>query len=156
MSTSSASPGLTLIATRLLLGSGAWVDEAVDIACELLAQDQETPATVAVASLSPGTALSDAEPLLRAMLEEQGIPAPPAQPTEAERFEYVSRAFGLGVLPFSEYYGPFYANLPDWHRQSPLQQRVVRLFDDWENGSTPMKRETIVERIREVVAADTG
>jgi hypothetical protein len=151
---SSPSPGLSLIATRLLLGTGAWVDEAVDVACELLAQDQETPATVAVAALSPGTALRDAEPLLRAMLVEQGVPAPPVQPTEAERFEYVSMAFGLGVLPFHEYYGELYGNIPEWSRQSPLQQRVVRLLDDWETETTPSKCDAIVERVRQVVAAN--
>ena len=156
MSKSSPDPGLCLIATRLLLGTGAWADEAVDVACTLLTQGRETPATVAVAALPPGTALRDAEPLLRAMLEEQDVPAPPTQPTDAERYEYVSRAFGLGVIPFSDYYAEFYPNLPEWSRQSPLQQRVVRLLDDWETETTPSKRDAIVERVREAVAADEG
>lgn len=132
------------------------MDDAVDVACELLTQGRDTPATVAVAGLPRGSSLSDAEPLLRAMLDEQGVPAPPAEPTEGECFDYVSRAFGLGVLPFSEFYGRFYASVPEWTKQSPLQQRVVRLLDDWETETTPSKRHAIVARIRQAVAADHG
>lgn len=155
MDTLRPSPGLSLIATRLLLGSGAWVDDAVDVACELLTQGLDTPATVAVAGLPRGTSLSDAELLLRAMLDEQGVPAPPAEPTEGELFDYVRRAFALGVLPFSEFYGRFYANVPEWTKQSPFQQRVIRLFDDWETETTPSKRDAIVDCIRQAVASDT-
>lgn len=149
-------PGLCLIATRLLLGSGAWVDEAVRVASALVAQGCDGPATVEVAALTPGTSLSEAAPLLRALLEEQGVPAPPEQPTESERYEYVSKAFGLGVLGFREYVEEFYANLPEWGRQSPLQQRVVLLLDDWDTETSPDERAAVAERVRAVVAAEQG
>lgn len=51
------------------------MDQAIRVACDLLAQDLDTPATVDVAALRYGRALRDAGPAIRDMLREQGFPA---------------------------------------------------------------------------------
>jgi hypothetical protein len=71
MGDASASPHtrLRLLAARFVLpGPGPRVDDAIDLASSLLVGELDTPATVGVAALSDGTALRDAEPLIRDML----------------------------------------------------------------------------------------
>lgn len=67
---------LALLAARFVLpGLGADVDQAIGVACDLLVAGLDTPATVAVAGLSYGTPLRDAEPVIREMRDEQGFPS---------------------------------------------------------------------------------
>lgn len=69
--------GLASLAARFVLpGLGPDVDQAITLACELLACGLDTPATADVAAMRYGTPLRDAGPLLREMLDEQGCPAP--------------------------------------------------------------------------------
>ena len=150
----SPTDGLSLVATRLVLGTGGWVGEAVDVACGLLVEGRDGPATVEVAGLHPGTPLSDAAPLLRAMLEEQGLPAPPVNPTDDEQYAYVEQAFGLGIVPLSEFYGRFLATVPAWEQQTPMQRSVLHLMDELDAEAEPERRSAIVERIRLAVAND--
>lgn len=142
---------LHYIATRLLWESGGWVAEAIETACALVLAGRETPATLEVCSLPARATLSDAEPLLRAMLAQQGVPAAPDRPTDDERFAYLARAFGMGVLALSDFYGEFYARLPAWDEQSPMQREVVVLLDDWEHEQDEQRKETLVAEMRAAV-----
>lgn len=67
---------LALLAARFVLpGLGPDVDQAIRVACDLLVEGLDTPATVEVAGLSYGTPLRDAGPVIREMLDEQGFPS---------------------------------------------------------------------------------
>jgi hypothetical protein len=52
------------------------VNEAIRLACDLLVQDMDTPATISVAALPFGTPFRDCQPLIRAMLLEQACRRP--------------------------------------------------------------------------------
>lgn len=148
--------GLLLVVARLLQGQGAWVGEAVRTACGLLVAGRDTPATVEVAALPSGTPLRDAEPLIRSMLEEQGVEAPPSDADVDSQFPFVQGAFARRLLPFADYYSVFYAVVPEWDKQNALQRRVIRLFDDWETETDPAEQDRIVERIRSAIVAEVG
>jgi hypothetical protein len=145
--------GLELIVGHLLLGRGAWVDDAVNTACALIVAGHDTPATIQVAALPFGTALSEAEGLIREMLREQGVSEPPEQPTDAERFAYVTESFGHGLLPFSTFYDQFYWNMPEWGKETPTQRRLMCLVEEWERETDPRLQDVIVQRIRDVIAS---
>lgn len=142
---------LHLIATRLLWVSVGWVDDAIQTACALVVAGRDTPATLAVCALSPGAAISEAEPLLRDMLGEQGVPVPPESATDSERFAYLLRGFGLGVVAFSDFYGHYYGQLPAWDEQSSMQRRVTTLLDDWEHEQDEARRDALVTDMRATV-----
>jgi hypothetical protein len=80
---------LALLAARFgLSGVGPDVNRAIRVACDLLARELDTPATVGVAALAYGTPLRHAGPVIRDMLREQGFPRPglrPATPGSSSR-----------------------------------------------------------------------
>ena len=91
--------GLVVLAVRLVLPGigGPDVNQAIALACDLLAQDLGTPATTAVAGLPWGATLGDSGPVIRDMVREQGfaVPGPGAGP--AEEFAFVLRAVADGA-----------------------------------------------------------
>jgi hypothetical protein len=125
------------------------VDAAVVLACDLLLAGAETPATLEVACLSPGTPLSDArEPLLR-MLDEQGMALPPPE----RAMDFVEDAFVAGAVSVPEYGMYFHAALPDADERTPLQHDVMVALMHLDRETDIARRDELGERVRAVVAA---
>lgn len=91
---------------------GPVVNQAISLACDLLARDLDTPATAAVAGLPWGATLGDAGPVIRDMLGEQGFPVPGPDGGPAEEFAFVLRAVAAGWLPVSNLYAYFMRRVP--------------------------------------------
>ena len=73
-------------------------------------------ATVEVAALSRDSLGSDAEPLVRAMLSEQGIDVPVIEDEDSE-YRVLLLGFGYWDLPIHYFEGPFYVRIPAWDDQ---------------------------------------
>ncbi len=157
MGDASASPRtrLCLLAARFVLpGPGPRVDDAIRLACSLLVGELDTPATVGVATLSDGTALRDAQPLIRDMLREQGIPVTDPGAGDAEKFAVVLRAFGTGGLGVGEFSAALYASIPAWDEQDDIQRSMVVLLSEWDAETTPERKGEVASAMR--TAALTG
>jgi hypothetical protein len=142
---------LALLAARFALpGLGPDVDQAIRLACELLVRGLDTPATADVAALRYGTPLRDAAPLLRQMLQEQGLPAPSPDASPAGKFHAVLRALATGSLAVDEFYISLIDYLPAWDKQDELDRRLMALLDDWERQTTPEGRSAAAETLRAV------
>ena len=129
---------LAVLAARFVLpGHGPDVDQAIRLACELMACELDTPATVDVAALRYGTPLRDACPLLREMLQEQGFPAPGPDASQTGEFRAVLRALAAGSLAVGEFYIILIDHQPTWDGQDELDRRLMALLDDWELQTTP-------------------
>jgi hypothetical protein len=140
---------LALLAARFVLpGLGPDVDRAIRVACDLLARDLDTPATVGVAALAYGTALRDAGPVIRGMLREQGFPAPGPEASEAEVFTTVLRAVAAGGMQTGEFFTFFMQVVPAWEQQDELQRSLVVLLNDWIEETTPEGRSATAAAVR--------
>jgi hypothetical protein len=103
---------LALLAARFVLpGRGPDVDQAITLACELLACGLDTPAA-AGAAMTYDTALRDAGPLFRELLEEQGFPAPGPGEGQDREFLAVLCALAMGGLAVGEFCLIFLDHLP--------------------------------------------
>jgi hypothetical protein len=140
---------LAVLAARFVLsGLGPDVNRAITVACELLAQDLDTPATVAVAALAYGTAMRDGGPLIFDMLREQGFPAAAPDASEAEELTTVLRAVAAGGLETSELYAFFMRRVPAREQQDELQRRLVVLLNDWVEAATPAGQSVAAAAVR--------
>jgi hypothetical protein len=140
---------LALLAALFVLpGRGPDVDQAIKLACELLACELDTPATAGVAAMRYGTALRDAGPLLREMLDEQGFPAPAPGDGQDREFRAVLRALAMGSLAVGEFCLIMFDHLPAWDEQDELDRRLMALLDDWEQQATPEARSAAAEALR--------
>jgi hypothetical protein len=142
---------LALIAARLALPGPCRpdVDRAIDLACRLLAGNLETPATVEVACLRYGTPLRDAEPVLRQMLREHGVPVTEPGASDAESFRAALQAFGAGAIGLGEFSAVFYQMLPSWNEQDAIQRSLNLLLHELDQATTSEDQGEIVQRIRE-------
>jgi hypothetical protein len=128
-------------------------DDAIALACDLLVEDLDTPATVGVAALSYGTPFSESEPLIRAMLAEHEVPAPGPGATERERFGVVLRAFSGGGLGLNAFLTALYRGVPEWHEQSEVQRSLIRLAIHLDLEISPERKARIVTAMREAAGA---
>jgi hypothetical protein len=143
--------GLALLAARFVLpGLGPDVDQAIRLACDLLARELDTPATADIAALRYGTPLRDAAPLLRQMLQEQGFPAPGPDASQAAEFRAVLRALAAGSLAVGEFHAILIDHVPAWDKQDQLDRRLMALVNDWELQTTPEGRSAAAEALRAV------
>ena len=140
-----------MLAARFVLpGVGPDVDQAIRLACELLVGQLDTPATANVAALRYGTPLRDAGPLLREMLQEQGVPAPHPDASETEEFRAVLRALAAGSLAVGDFYIVLLDHLPAWDKQDDLDRRLMALLEEWERQATREGRSAAAEALRAV------
>jgi hypothetical protein len=140
---------LALLAARFVLsGLGPDVDQAIKLACELLACGLDTPATVDVAAMRYGTPLRDVGSLLREMLDEQGFPAPGPDAGQDREFRAVLRALAMGSLAVGEFCLILLDHLPARDEQDELDRRLMTLLDDWERQATPEARSAAAEALR--------
>jgi hypothetical protein len=140
---------LALLAARFVLpGLGPDVDQAIKLAREVLACGLDTPATVGVAAMRYGTALRDAGPLLREMLEEQGFPAPAPGEGQDREFRAVLRALAMGGLTVGEFCLIFLDHLPAWDEQDELDRRLMALVGDWEQQAGAEAGSAAAEALR--------
>jgi hypothetical protein len=124
---------LALLAARFVLpGLGPDVDQAIRVACDLLAQNLDTPATVDVAALSYGTPLRDAGPAIREMLREQDFPAA----GDAAQFTTVLRAVAAGGMQAGEFFTIFIG--------------LMVLLNNWADETTPEGRAAAAAALRTV------
>jgi hypothetical protein len=126
------------------------VDRAIDLACRLLAGNLETPATIEVACLRYGTPLRDAEPVLRQMLREHGIPVIEPEASEADKFRAALQAFGAGAIGLGEFSAIFYRRLPPWDEQDAAQRSLNLLLHELDQATTAEDQGEIVQRLREM------
>lgn len=117
-----------------------------------MASGSATEAIVEVAALNRATPLSDAEPLVRAMLIEQGIDIPLADDEESD-YQVLLLAFGHWNLSIHFFEGPFYVRIPAWEDQSPLDRTLVTLMDQRDQLTTPTERDAVEQEMRAVVRA---
>jgi hypothetical protein len=128
------------------------VNEAIRLACDLLVQDMDTPATINVAALPFGTPFRDCQPLIRAMLLDQGVPTPDQDASDDQRFGFMLKWFAAGHLTLKEIWSAMYWRLPDWKDQTAFQRALVRLDNELENQDSPAGRVYIVNAMRAVAA----
>jgi hypothetical protein len=138
------------VALRLGGVRDTWVKDAVEIASALVAAGDAGTATLAVACLAPGVIQSDAEPLIRDMLDEQSVPFPEGE-AEDERLTRLLAAFAHGVVHVGEFLGEFYSQLPDWDSQDALQRDLVVALDRWETESDMAERQRLAEDMRQII-----
>jgi hypothetical protein len=142
---------LALLAARFVLpGLGPDVDRAISVACDLVASELDTPATVGVAALSYGTPLRDAGPVIRDMLGEQGFPAAEPGASDAEEFTTLLRAVAAGGMQVGEFFSVFMERVPAWEQQDELQRFLVVLLNDWVDQTTPEGRAAVAAALRTV------
>jgi hypothetical protein len=138
------------VAVSFILPTGLRVDDAVAVAEDLVASGFTGEATVEVAALSRNSLVSDAEPLVRAMLSEHRIDVPIAEDEDSE-YEVLLSAFGYWDLPIHFFEGPFYVRIPAWEDQGPLDRALVTLLDQRDHLTTPAGRDAIEREMRSVV-----
>ncbi len=138
------------VALRLGGVRETWVHDAVGIASTLVAEGDQGPATLAVACLAPGVIQSEAEPLIREMLVEQGVPLP-GEDADHERLRRLLNAFAHGVVSVGEFLGEFYSQLPAWDRQDELQRDLVLALDRWESDTDPGQRRSVEASMRSAI-----
>jgi hypothetical protein len=145
---------LALLAARFVLpGLGPDVDRAIRVACDLLAQNLDTPATADLAALSYGTPLRDAGPVIREMLREQGFPAAGPDASDAAQFTTVLRAVAAGGMQAGEFFSVFIRLVPAWEEQDELQRRLVVLLNNWADETTPEGRAAVATALRSAARA---
>lgn len=127
-----------------------WVRNAVEIASILVGEGDDRPATLAVACLPANAIQSDAEPLIRAMLTEQGVPSLPENAEDAH-LRGLLAAFARRVVEVHEFIGEFYSQLPAWDRQDGLQRETVVALDRWEAEGDPEARQRIEDDMRRAI-----
>jgi hypothetical protein len=133
---------------------GGWVPDVADaigLATELVAADQDTPATVAVASLDRGVSFAETRELVCEMLTELGMNV--SSIDDGDVYAIRIDAFERGLLNASDIEGPFYDRLVEWDSQGPLDRALVVLFDERDHETDPARRATIEERMRAAVRA---
>jgi hypothetical protein len=104
---------------------------------------------VEVACLRYGTPLRDAEPVLRRMLREHGIPVTEPGASDVERFRAALQAFGAGAIGLSEFAAVFYQMLPSWSEQHGIQRSLNLLLHELDQATTSEDQDEIVQRLRE-------
>lgn len=143
------------LATEIVLRNPHAVPDAVDLACDLIVARFDGPSTVDVAALAADATFGDAEALLRAMLSEHGVHVPQIHSDE-DMYVVLRTAFGFWNLPLREFEGPFYARLPAWADQHPLDRTLVALLDERDQQTNPTRRAEIENRMRRVVREATA
>lgn len=138
------------VAVDFVLPTGLRVHDAVAVAEDLVASGFTGEATVEVAALSRDSLGSDAEPLVRAMLSEQGIDVPVIEDEDSE-YRVLLLRFGYWDLPIHFFEGPFYVRIPAWDDQGPLDRALVTMLDQRDHLTTPAERDAIEHEMRAVV-----
>jgi hypothetical protein len=138
------------VAVAFVLPTGLRVDDAVAVAEDLVASGFMGEATVEVAALSRDSLVSDAEPLVWAMLSEHGIDVPVTEDEDSE-YRVLLLAFGYWDLPIHFFEGPFYVRIPAWDDQGPLDRALVTLLDQRDHLTTPAECCEIEQEMRAVV-----
>jgi hypothetical protein len=141
---------LRRVAVDFILPGGPRVDYAVAAAERLVAAGNTGEATLELAALSRTALLSDAEPLVRAMLAEHGIVVPLDQ-DENSTYRLLLIAFGYWDLPIYFFEGPFYDRIPAWDDQGPLDRALVILLDKRDQLTAPTDRDSVEQEMRAVV-----
>lgn len=138
------------VAVDFVLPTGLRVHDAVAVAEDLVSSGFTGEATVEVAALSRDSLGSDAEPLVRAMLSEQGIDVPVIEDEDSE-YRVLLLRFGYWDLPIHFFEGPFYVRIPAWDDQGPLDRALVTVLDQRDHLTTPAERDAIEHEMRAVV-----
>lgn len=120
------------------------VDDAIRLACDLLARDLDGPATTSVAVLPFGTPLRDCEPEIRAMLDEHGVCLAAEDATEDDRIGLLLKKFAAGRLSVGEIWGPLLFWLPTWPDQTAVQRALVQLITEDDGLTTPAAHAQII------------
>lgn len=138
------------IAVDFILPTGLNVNKAVTLAEDMVAAGVGDSATVAVATRTRDSSVSDADQAVRGMLAEHGIDVP--QPRgEQEDYQVLLRAFGHWDLPLHNFEGPFYVRIPAWDAQEPLDRALVTMLDRRGNETDPEARDAIEQEMRDTV-----
>jgi hypothetical protein len=138
------------VAVDFILSTGLDVTMAVALAEDMVAAGVGEAATVAVATLVRDSFVSDADQPVREMLAQHGIDVP--QPHgEQDKYQVLLRTFGYWDLPFHNFEGPFYVQIPAWDDQGPLDRELVVMLDRRDNETTPQARAAIEQEMRDTV-----
>lgn len=138
------------LAVNFILPTGLEVDIAVRLAEDMVASGVGGEATVAVAALARDSRVSDAEQPVRDMLAEHGIEVPQPE-DEQDEYQVLLRAFGYWGLPLHNFEGPFYAQIPAWNDQGPLDRALVTLLHRRDQKTTPGARAAVEQEMRDTV-----
>ncbi|WP_028642241.1 hypothetical protein [Nocardioides sp. URHA0020] len=84
------------------------------------------------------------------MLSEHRIDVPVAQDEDSE-YRVLLRAFGYWNLAIHFFEGPFYARIPAWDDQGPLDRALVTMLDQRDHLTTPDERDAVEREMRTVV-----
>lgn len=138
------------VAVAFILPVGLDVNMAVTLAEDMVAAGVGEAATVAVATLPRDSLVSDADQPVREMLAEHGVDVP--QPHgELDTYQVLLRAFGYWDLPFHNFEGPFWAQIPAWDDQGSLDRALVVMMDRRDNETAPRARAAIEQEMRDTV-----
>jgi hypothetical protein len=137
-----------LAAQFVLPGLGPSVDRAIKMACELVVADLDTPATVDVAAISPGTPMRDAGPAVRTMLDQQGFPTAEAGASDDDVLLVLLRGVAAGGLEPGEFFNVFMQRVPPWQEQDELERSLVVLLNDWVDQTSPEGKTAALATLR--------
>lgn len=128
------------------------VDGAIRLACDLLVNDLDSPATIRVAALPFGSSARDWEPLIRAMFLEQGVLTPDREASDDERFRFMLQWFAAGYLTLGDIWQSLLSWLPAWEDQAPFQRVLARLSNELDQNALPAVRAEIIAAMRAIAA----
>lgn len=130
-----------VLADKIVLGIVPDPDDAVALGVELLVADQEAPAVVALAAMSPGSRWGDVEEAARAALDEIGVRVPEPGAAGWALARYWAKQLQLGG---PETYRRAAALWGLWWAlgNPPEIAALVQLMDAWEEAM-PDQREEI-------------
>ena len=138
------------VAVDVAMPTAPGLDDAIALGEELLAAGLGGPETLAVAALRKGSARSDVEQAVRAMLSAFGLDVPAAQ-DEAGRYRLVLWLFGHAGLAYRRFEGPFYARVLHQGRRGELERALLDLAGEQDRTSDSSVQLAIRERMRAVV-----
>jgi hypothetical protein len=141
---------LRRVAVDFILPGGPRVDYAVMVAERLVAAGDTGEGTLELAALNRAALLSDAGPLVHAMLAEHGMVVPLGEDDDS-RYRRLLIAFGYWDLPLYFFEGLFYERIPAWDDQGPLDRTLVVLLDKRDHLTAPADRDSVEQEMRAVV-----
>jgi hypothetical protein len=131
--------------------AGLFVDEAIQLAVEMLDEGDQRGAILTVAALSPSTSQADAiEPVID-MLAALKIDVVQSAASEPDKTHLMFKAFANGGLSVEQFEGHWWNEIPPYHEQTDTQRRVTILLDQLDHESNPARQAAVTDEIRNLL-----
>lgn len=139
------------VSAGIASSAGLFVEEAIQLAIEMLDEGDQRGAVLDVAALSPGTSQADAiEPVIH-MLAALRIDVVQSSASEPDRTHLMVKAFANGGLSVEQFEGFWWSELPPYDGQTDTQRRVSILLDQLDHESNPARQAALTDEIKNLL-----